>query len=299
MTKPFILDGSTPEKTFCEGVTPKGLRFAAKCDIGIVPDPRKNNEDRVLIDPDHELFLVVDGVGGYGHGDTAAQMIIDSVEDRPFDIRGAMFEASLKMKILMRNPNDKDGPGACFLADAFGPQGADGSRQVQEWSAGDVARILEKRRNPFHWLFRQFPHDASHDDTLVQSMVDDGQISREEAMDHHSRNIVLNYIDGMRCNLQHAFFHMDAGRRLLIYSDGIGDNLAPDEVLRMGKGLTPKELIDRVWEVTAKRMMNETDIRFVGKKGWLWKAYEDGYRLGPKKDNRGMIVIDVLQKAAQ
>jgi len=40
---------------------------------------RENNEDRILCDPDHGIFVVVDGMGGEAAGEVAAQQAVDFI----------------------------------------------------------------------------------------------------------------------------------------------------------------------------------------------------------------------------
>src|SRR5437868_1527820 len=43
---------------------------------------RGNNEDRFYADPDHGIFLVVDGMGGEAAGETAAEIAVNVIRAR-------------------------------------------------------------------------------------------------------------------------------------------------------------------------------------------------------------------------
>ena len=47
------------------------LRCAGESHVGVV---RQNNEDRVYLDPDRGIFLVIDGIGGQAAGEKAADL---------------------------------------------------------------------------------------------------------------------------------------------------------------------------------------------------------------------------------
>ena len=40
---------------------------------------RDRNEDAILLDPSGQLWVISDGMGGHGHGDVAAAMVVDGL----------------------------------------------------------------------------------------------------------------------------------------------------------------------------------------------------------------------------
>ena len=55
------------------------LRSAGESHVGMV---RQNNEDRVHLDPDRGIFLVIDGIGGQAAGEKAAEIGRASCRER-------------------------------------------------------------------------------------------------------------------------------------------------------------------------------------------------------------------------
>ncbi|HHI71694.1 MAG TPA: serine/threonine-protein phosphatase, partial [Rhodobacteraceae bacterium] len=58
---------------------------------------RENNEDSILTDPDGVLWAVADGMGGYGNGDVASDIVMDclsAIDDTadPAEQLAAMLE---------------------------------------------------------------------------------------------------------------------------------------------------------------------------------------------------------------
>ncbi len=56
--------------------TPHGVSVTAGCDVGYQAHERRNtpNQDRVVVDPKRERFVVIDGIGGSEEGEKAASL---------------------------------------------------------------------------------------------------------------------------------------------------------------------------------------------------------------------------------
>ena len=61
----------------------------------------------------------------------------------------------------------------------------------------------------------------THDHTVVQSLLDEGRITPEEAASHPQRSLLLRAIDGSTVELDTSLHDARAGDRYLLCSDGL------------------------------------------------------------------------------
>ncbi len=64
-------------------------------------------------------------------------------------------------------------------------------------------------------------HQLTHDDTFVQSLIDDGRITQEEAAHHPQRSLLLRALNGTEVDPSLTIREVTVGDRYLICSDGL------------------------------------------------------------------------------
>ena len=100
---------------------------------------REKNEDSILTDPAGMLWAVADGMGGYGHGDVASDIVIDCLAAIPHDAEpGAALVAQLEQANRMVALRQQE-PG----------MGRMGSTVVAMMLTGALAHVVWVGRN---WL---------------------------------------------------------------------------------------------------------------------------------------------------
>lgn len=198
------------------------LRFSA-ASASHVGRVRTNNEDSGFAGP--YLIAVADGVGGAAAGEvasasttyvTSAMSMISRTAD-PLSVLGAAVHRShehLRDGVLAEP--SRDGMATTLTAVL-----SDGERF-------GLAHIGDSRG----YLARDGSLIAiTHDHTLVQTLVDEGQITAREVREHPYRSVVLRSIDG-----QHSpepdlvWLDLREGDRLLLCSDGLTDMVPEEEI---------------------------------------------------------------------
>jgi serine/threonine protein phosphatase PrpC len=195
------------------------VRHGAASDVGLV---REVNEDSYLGEP--PVFVVADGMGGHDGGDVASRIVVEEFAR----LAATGYDAT-------RGPETvEDTLHACQRRlDEYGAahRGSDGGR----WRGGTTAvvALLVEDRGP-RWLLANLGDSRiyavsdgdlvriSTDHSLVQEMVDAGEITEEEALVHPERHIVTRALGGPD-ELEPDLFLLPLAdvERVLLCSDGV------------------------------------------------------------------------------
>ncbi|CAN5725037.1 protein phosphatase 2C domain-containing protein [soil metagenome] len=185
------------------------LVVAAETDVGRV---REGNEDSYLVD--EPLFVVADGMGGHRAGDVASRTAIDAVErelvgrrPRPEELAAALQDANASILAKARADSSLAGMGTtCTLL------------YVEDGHA-HIAHIGDSRA---YLLRADRLEQLTEDHTLVERMVREGRISREDAEHHPQRNVITRAL-GLDESIDVDLMALDlqAGDRFLLCSDGL------------------------------------------------------------------------------
>ena len=217
------------------------LRIGARSDVGLV---REGNEDSLFAG--QRLMAVADGVGGAAYGEVASATTIDTLAplddestdalDDPLDaLRAAIIAANDRLRELIDRDPKLIGMGTTLTALLW-------SRQRLALAQVGDSRAYRLRDGQLE--------QVSHDQTFVQTLVDEGRITADQAINHPQRNIILNAMDG-REDVEPVLDVLDPapGDRYLVCSDGLSDYvLAADVSLAAGHG-DPQQACERLVEL--------------------------------------------------
>lgn len=203
------------------------LRYAAHSEIGLV---RKNNQDSGYASP--RLLVVADGMGGAAAGDLASAVAIQQLRraDRGGDaapvrgeemlelLAGALHNANEKIADLVADDHTLEGMGTTVTGAMF-----DGD-QLGLVHIGDSRAYLQRGDD----IIR-----LTHDHSWVQSLVDEGKLTAEEAAYHPHRSLLLKVLNGQpQADPDTALIDLAPGDRLLLCSDGLCGLVEDDELSR-------------------------------------------------------------------
>jgi protein phosphatase len=210
------------------------LDYATLSDVGRV---RRNNEDSAYAGP--HLLLLADGMGGAAAGEVASSAAVQVIrrldtaeiggEDMIEALAGAVHRANERLSELVEEDPEREGMGSTVTALMF-----DG-KQLGMAHLGD-SRAYRMRDGQLYQL--------SHDHTFVQSLVDEGRISQEEAFTHPHRNLILRVLDGRPdSDPDLEILDVQAGDRLMLCSDGLPDYVSDEVIAASMASGTPDSVV--------------------------------------------------------
>lgn len=193
------------------------FRFAAHSDVGLVRD---NNEDAGFAGP--YLLCVADGVGGAAAGEVASATTSYVVSARALAHPG--IDPVRLLSAATREAHDQLAAGV-----AADPRRIGMATTLTAVLTNGVQTALAQVGDSRAYRLRGgMLTQLTHDQTMVQAMVDAGRITPAEAARSPYRHVVLQAVDGEHTP-EPDVFHLElaAGDRLLLCSDGLTDVLSP------------------------------------------------------------------------
>ena len=200
-------------------------------DIG---EKRQINQDYVFcsetaIGKLPNLFVVADGMGGHNAGDYASRFCVEffkqQIEESNLELPVSSIEAALQetnasLKSIADEQAELEGMGTTFV----------------------VATILDKEMYVANigdsrlYVISQEMKQITEDHSLVEAMVKTGELDREQARVHPSKNVITRAL-GTNEYLEPDFFEvsLEVGDVVLMCSDGLTNMLEDEAIERIIK----------------------------------------------------------------
>jgi PPM family protein phosphatase len=217
------------------------LRYAVRSDRGLV---RGNNEDSVYAGP--RLLVIADGMGGHAAGEVASKIAVAAVEpldeDRPVGdllaaLRHSVEDANQRIADSIQADPELEGMGTTLTALRFT------GGQVGLVHVGDSRAYL---------LRGDHLSQITHDDTYVQSLVDSGKLTAEEASHHPRKSVILRALMGADVDPDVSIREARAGDRYLLCTDGLSDVVTAPTLLEALSEGDPQECADRLVDLALR-----------------------------------------------
>ncbi len=194
---------------------------------------REINEDRCYVDASHGILLAVDGMGGHNGGETASQIIVETIPDY---IRQAIESTDVdqySIQECIEQAIEESRHEMIHYAErhaGFSGMGATLALAVVAEDRAFVTNVGDSRAYRLHGceLCR-----LTSDDTFVQALISAGALTEAAARNHPLRHVVTNFV-GVK-PLDHrpeiVDVPLDAGDEIVLTTDGITDVLDDEAIV--------------------------------------------------------------------
>lgn len=215
-------------------------RYTAKTHVGL---KRKVNEDAVLALPEHDIWLVADGMGGHAAGDYASRLIADAAATIPLGLDPAARMRALRDAIQTAHKAiraEAASRGGGTIGSTVAALIMANQHFVGLW-AGD-SRIYRLRDGQIEML--------TEDHSAVAEYVLAGKMTWDEADQHPQSNAITRAVGvGEDLEIDKVRGDTEPGDRFLICSDGL-TKYATFAILADVLGGTPLETVgDRLIQI--------------------------------------------------
>lgn len=206
---------------------PPQLRYAGRTDVGLV---REANEDAYLAVP--PVFAAADGMGGHAGGDVASALVVEELgrlADARFDratapsaVLEALHRGQRRIAAHAAGKVGRAAPGTTVVVAVLVEDDAPawlvvslGDSRAYRMSAGRLEQV-------------------TRDHSLVQELLDAGDISADQVADHPERHVVTRALGGPGLPEPDLFWvDLAEADRLLLCTDGVSGFVEEDLLARV------------------------------------------------------------------
>ena len=223
---------------------PIGLRYAARSDVGLV---RSDNQDSGYAGP--HLLVVADGMGGHAGGDIASSTVITELVEIDHDSLAA-GEASTQLSRALARANREIARIAEERSELTG-MGTTTTALMRARNKLILAHIGDSRA---YLLRDEVFTQITTDHSFVQTLIDEGRITEDEASTHPQRSVVTRVLTGDEDDEPDVGAReARIGDRYLLCSDGLSGFVARDTIEeQLSAGLSPAETADNLIALALK-----------------------------------------------
>jgi protein phosphatase len=197
------------------------LRYSARSDVGLL---REINEDSGYAGP--RLLVIADGVGGHAAGEVASSVAVGVLSGLDEDSPGGDLLEDLSTAVHTANSHLRD------MVSGDPELAGMGTTVTALLRAGGRFGLVHVGDSRGYLLRDGTLQQITKDHTFVQSLLDEGRITAEEADHHPQRNVITNALDGREdIELDLSVRETRAGDRYLLCSDGLS-GVVSEETIR-------------------------------------------------------------------
>jgi len=226
------------------------IRVLGMTDVGLV---RKDNQDAyatAMHEAGYTVCVVCDGMGGVAGGAVASRIAVDSFMKEILKVlrpgmTAVQLEGAVSYACSLANKS------VCLAAEKSETIASMGTTLVAAVSFGDQAVVANVGDSRAYHISEEGIRQITRDHSLVEDMLERGEITSDEARRHPNRNLITRALgpdmvtqcDTFVCALKPEEY-------LLLCSDGLVNTVTDQEILfEVLHGDDPMTCLDRLLEI--------------------------------------------------
>ena len=191
--------------------------YAARTDVGKI---REHNEDSYCVNQDLGLYVVADGMGGHASGEVASEIAVTAIEQQIK--QGSSLVEAIEIAHLAIVKGVETGAGKPGMGTTVVAVQLQGDAYTLTWVGDSRA-----------YLWDDGLSQISKDHSLVQMLLDSGQITQAEARVHPRKNIIYQNLGAVEVeNLQVSMKQgvLYKNQKIILCSDGLSDEVDDEQM---------------------------------------------------------------------
>ena len=225
---------------------------------------RETQQDQIWVSENRRLFIVCDGVGGAGDGETASRLVVDFFKKKTRELSPIEFleqfpslMAGVAEKLRVQSVvSQKSLSTTIALAYIL-------NDTVYLYHLGDSRIFFINRADQFHWI--------SKDHSLIQDLYEIGVIDSEDEMKKHPmRNRITKALSSEQDLPEEDFhiyqkFKLKSGSMIFLCTDGVLENFTNRGLLDKFLDTTqnPEEIYSEIKATCLKKSKDNNSCIFI------------------------------------
>ena len=210
------------------------MRIFAKTDVGKVRSLNEDSFSAKVLSDGAALTVVCDGMGGANAGDVASKIAVDVIlnyvlksydpsmtsDDTTRLLRDAILSANLEVFEYSKKDQSLFGMGTTVVA------------AVVRENCAIICSVGDSRA----YLVNDTITQVTRDHSVVQSLIDSGKITPQEARTHPERNVITRALGVEDCLIVDDYYiDFTSNDKLLLCTDGFSNYVENDTILSIIK----------------------------------------------------------------
>jgi len=191
----------------------------------LISESSMNESEELLSDEDRQIFIIADGMGGHKKGEVASKTVLNIFQKdigHVKEIEGIghlIKKAKEELNRFVEADKENHGLGTTVAGMLF---------------LNDKAYVFNCGDSRGYRLNGSYLEKITKDHSLVQNLVDNGDITEEEMRSHLQKNVLTSAIIGDLKNEMPEVFYKEIkisdGQRFFLCTDGVWEAMSIEEM---------------------------------------------------------------------